>query len=178
MHLIFEDYSTLKHLRKSRISVWAGSIVLAVVFIPLILVFLWFALFGFPYQITMSGYYRLIMGFGAIYIINIFLIATFSKPIKVYREGIDLGTIGSLGWKKVLFLAFVYYFRKTKFIAWDDIKTVHMEPSIKKARTLKIIDIKGNIYFCRIEDKKGDRFHNKLTKAIAQVVQQKKIIDS
>ncbi len=178
MHLIFEDYSTLKHLRKSRISAWTSSIVLTVVFLPLIFVFLWFALFGFPYRIPLPGYYRLIMGFGAIYIINIILITGFSKPIKVYREGIDLGTIGSLGWPKVLFLAFVYYFRKTKFIAWDDIKTVQVEPNVKKARTLKIIDIKGKTYFCRIEDKKADRFYNKLSQAITQVVQQKKIIDS
>jgi len=178
VHLIFEDYSTLKHLKKGRISVWIGLIALGIVFGPVVLIFLYFALFGFPSQMAMPGYCRFIAAFGAVYIVNVFLVVAFSKPIKVYREGIDLGTIGSLGWQKVLFLAFVYYFRKTKFIAWDDIKTVQIEPEIRKARTLKIIDIKGKTYFCRIEEKKADRFYNKLAQAITQVVQQKKIIDS
>lgn len=178
LHFIFEDYSTLKHLKKGKISAQISLMVLGIVFVPVALTFLCFALFGFPPQIVMPGYCRYIMAFAALEIINIFLVTVFSKPIKVYKEGIDLGTIGSLGWRKALFMAFVYYFKKTKFIAWEDIKTVQIEPNIRKGRTLKITDKKGEIYFCRIEEKEGDKFYNKLTLAIAQVVKQKKVIES
>lgn len=178
LDLIFEDYSTIKRLKEGNVFVWVSLVALGILFIPVILVCLYFAFFGFFSYMALPDYLRLIMGLGAIYIINAFLVSMFGKPIKIYKEGIDLGTIGTLGWPRALFLGIVYYWRKTEFISWDDIKSAQIEPSIKSARTLKVKDTKGRIYYCRIEEKEGDKFYKKLAQAITQVVRQNKIIGS
>lgn len=178
LNLIFEDYSTIKRLKEGNIFVWASVVALGILFIPIILICLYFAFFGFFSYMTLPDYLRLIMGLGAIYIINAFLVSMFGKPIKIYKEGIDLGTIGTLGWRRALLLGIVYYWRKTKFISWDDIKSVQIEPSIKSARTLKVEDTKARIYYCRIEEKEGDKFYKNLSQAITQAVRQDKVKDA
>lgn len=177
LDLIFEDYSTIKRLIEGNLFVWISLIILAILFIPIILLCLYFAFFGFFPYMNLPEYLRLVMGLGAIYIINAFLVSMFGKPITVYRQGIDLGTIGSLGWRRALVLGLIYYWRKTKFILWDDIKTVQIEPNIKSARILKVTDKKGGVFYCRIEEKEGDKFYKKLSQAITKVVRQDKVVD-
>jgi len=176
LDLIFQDYSTIKRLKEGSIFVWVSVVILGILFLPIVLVCLYFAFFGFFSYMNLPEYIRLVMGLVAIYIINVFAVSLFGRPIKVYKQGVDLGTIGSLGWPKALLLGIVYYWRKTKFISWHDIKTIQIEPSINLARSLKIEDNEGRCYHCRIEEKEGDKFYNKLSRAISLAVRQREIV--
>ncbi|MFC1632370.1 hypothetical protein ACFL2I_07430, partial [Candidatus Omnitrophota bacterium] len=95
-----------------------------------------------------------------------------SEPIKIFKEGVDLGTLGSLGWSKAATLGIFFYWRKTKFIPWKHIRTIKIKPNIKTARILKITDTKGRLYHCRIEYKHSDKFYKKLTLAISRAVRE------
>ncbi len=171
--LISEDGSTLNDLKKGNFLLWVSLIVLSLLFLPLILMFLYFAIFGFLPNMDMPEVTRILFGFGAIFILNIFLTSGCHKPIKIYKEGIDLGTHGSLGWISFIF-GFIFYFKKTIIIEWKNIEGVTFSFNKWNKEIIKVIDSNQRTFYCTLYD--GEKSYNDILNAIKSIHQEDKII--
>lgn len=148
--LIYEDYSTLRRLKSGDRGILAPLLILGVIFVPVTMLLLFMAIFN-PFS-DIPQYARPIFAFGAIFVANIVLTCIFQKPIRIYRTGIDLGTLGSVGARKALVLGIIYYFADTKYLPWSSIEVIKARSNSRGAPILEVSSTDGTKHLCTLGD--------------------------
>jgi len=164
--LILEDGSTLNDLKKGNVLVWISFIFLSTFFLLIFLMFLYYTIFGLLSNMNAPETLRIFFGLCAIFLLNIYLTTGFNKPIKIYKEGIDLGSTGSLGWIFLIF-GFIFYFKKTTLIEWKNINKVIFGFNINNKRIIKVIDFNQKIFYCTLYD--DEKSCNNILSAIKKI---------
>ena len=148
--LIYEDYSTLGRLKSGNRGTWALLVFLGIIFVSVTMLLLFVAIFN-PFS-DIPQYARLVLAYGAIFVTNIILTCIFQKPIKIYRTGIDLGTLGSIGTGKALVFGIVYYFADTKYLPWANVKMIKASSNSRGAPVLAVSATDGKKHLCTLGD--------------------------
>ncbi len=163
-NLIWSDYKN--EIKMGKFWSFLLYLLFFIIFTPMILFFLYNAFFASLDSLKpliARIFIRISFGIGALWIINAILIGLFNKPIKIYKEGIDLGTVGSLG--------FLMFIRKNKFVEWNNIKNIGLKHD--RHLNLRITTVDSKTYYCPLGDEK--RSYDKIAESIKRIGKESKI---
>lgn len=171
--LIFADYVVTDELKKGNLLVWFSLIFLSLVFLPFIGMFFYYAVWGtYPDQSApVASFIRMFLAACILFIINIILCAGFPKPVKIYQNGISLGTVGSLGPMKAFLCAFILYFKPAVFVPWEDVQTIEKTQN----ELLKVTRSDTREFYCSLAEHAQSKSYTNIIKAIEKAGQSDKI---